>query len=172
MRKLIFLGVLLALVAGCKKPSANVAVNNPPPQPQPMPQPDQPNVHAPTGVVTNPNLGGGGGGGAAQAVRKAAKRSATQNDLKQLHLFIETHSSTNGQMPTREEIAAALQKEAPTIYKLWSDEVIVVTGAKQRESVWAYTVEDQSTAGYHLAVTNNGVERMTPQELNQRLKGQ
>jgi len=173
MRKLIVLGVLLALVAGCKKPSANVAVNNPTPQPmpQPQPQPNQPNVHAPTGVVTNPNLGGGGGGGAAMAVKKAAKRAANQNDLNQLRTLIATYETENNKMPTKDEMAKNLQKDAPNVYKLWTDEVIVITGAQKRESVWAYTVQDQSTAGYHLVITNNGVERMTPQELNQRLKG-
>jgi hypothetical protein len=174
MRKLIVLGVLLALVAGCKKPSANVAVNNPPPQPmpQPQPQPNQPNVHAPTGVVTNPNLGGGGGGGAAMAVKKAAKRAANQNDLNQLRTLIASYESENGKMPTRDDMAKTLQKDAPNVYKLWTDQVIEITGIQKREGIWAYTVEDQSTAGYHLVVTNSGIERLSPQDLKQRLMGQ
>jgi hypothetical protein len=173
MRKLILLGALLALVAGCKKPSVKVATNNPPaPQPvQPLPQPNQPNVHAPTGVVTNPNQGGGSGG-AAQAVRKAAKRAANQSDLSQLRLFIEG-MIVDERMPTREQIAAALSKDAPNLYKLWTDGVIDVTGTRRTDGIWAYTVEDQSTAGYHLIVTRSGsVERITPQDLKQRLKEQ
>ena len=140
MRKLIVLGVLLALAAGCKKPAANVAVNNPPQQqPQPnQPQANQPNVHAPTGVVTNPNLGGGGGGGAADAVRKAAKCAANQNDLKELRTLIDlAYNDNNFKMPTRDEMAKILQKDAPNIYKLWTDQVIEITGTQQREGIWA-----------------------------------
>jgi hypothetical protein len=176
MRKLVLLALLLALV-GCKKPSAQVSVNTPPNQPQPgtqnQPNNNLPNVHAPTGVVTNPNTGGGGGG-AAQAVRKAIGRAATQNDMSQLHLYINTVSSAseNGRMPTPQQLATDLQKGAPNLYKLWADKVIAVTKMPQRESIWAYTVEPVSTAGYHLVINNNGVERMDTQALTQKLKQQ
>ena len=103
-----------------------------PVQPQPAPNNQQPSVHAPTGVVINPNLGGGGGGGAVQAVRKAVKRAANENDLQQLHTFIDTASLNTGQMPNREQIADALKKEAPNLYKLWEEQVIEVTGTRTR----------------------------------------
>jgi len=146
MRKLILLALLLALV-GCKK-ATKVSDNNPPNQP------------------------GGGSGGAAQSVRKAVGRAATQNDMQQLHLYIENASAASGRMPTQQQLAADLQKEAPNLYKLWADKVIDVTKMPQRESIWAFTVEPVSTAGYHLLISNNGVERMDTQTLTQKLKEQ
>jgi type II secretory pathway pseudopilin PulG len=171
MRRLLLLALLLALLGGCKKPAVKVTTNTQPQPQQPTPAPtkDQPSVHAPTGTVINPNLGGGGGGGASQAVRKAVKRAATQNDLKQLHTFIDNFSLSNGQMPTREQVAAALQKEAPNLYKLWQEQVIEVTGTRTRENIWAYSVEPQSVGGDHLFVTSSGVDRLNGQSLKQRL---
>lgn len=173
MRKLVPLALLLAL-AGCKRPAAQVGAPNPQPRQQQQQQPGQnvqPGVHPGTRVVLNPGLGGGSGG-AVQQVRKTVQRAVSQNDLKQLHLFIDSYSGANGRMPSLEAIAAALKQEAPSLYKLWEEQAIVVTGATQRESVWAYTVEPQSGNGDHLAVTNQGVESISRQALEQRLNAQ
>lgn len=183
MRKLVILGYLLLLVAGCdplgqrgastgktdqqkaQTPSNNqqqVAYNNPH---------QQPGVHAPTGVVTNPG-GGGGSGGAVQAVRGAVRRTVDQNELNNIRLFIDTASLASGQMPTAQATYAALQREAPSTFKLVQEGAIILTGARSRESVWAYTAEPQTYNGEHLVVTSSGVERMNGQVLRQRLQQQ
>src|SRR5262249_18466387 len=131
---------------------------------------NQVGMHGPTGVVTNPGLGGGGSGGPGQAVRKAVARAATQNDMKNLHTYHYDASLASGKMPTAKQIFDDVQKGAPNIAKLITDKVIVLTGAKTRESIWAYTSQEQSTAGYYLAISNNGVEQLSAAQLNQRLK--
>ena len=167
MRKLLLLGLALALLAGCKKPAGKGASNNPNPGPAPG---NQTTAHAPTGVVVNPGTGGGGSGGAAQAVRMAARRAVSQVDLDQLKLFIETASGASGQMPSVQTTTAALQREAPHIFKQVQDGDIVLTGTRSRENIWAYTAGPQSVTGEHLVVTSSSVQRMSPQALNQRLQ--
>jgi len=166
MRHLLLLALALVVVAGCKK------APNKPSEPTPAPvvsNGQQPAVHAPTGVVINPGAGGGSGG-AAQAVRKAAYRAVSQSDLAQIRLFIENASLASGQMPTAQETAAALQKEAPGIYKQVEEGKIVLTGTRSREGIWAYTADAQSVTGEHLVLTKDGVQRRTPQALNQELR--
>lgn len=170
MRKLILSAALLALlVTGCKK--ARVAVNAPPrgqPQPEPVAVNDQPLVH-PAGFVVPPKQGGGGGG-AADAVKKAVKRIANQNDLAQLRIYIET--AALDQMPTREQLWASLQRDARNLHKMWADGVIEVPANLRADGVWAYTVDAQDQAGQHLVVARAGIERVSADELDRRVKGQ
>ncbi len=100
----------------------------------------------------------------------AGKRVVAESDLKQIQIFIENASLASGQMPTREEVAAALQKEAPKIYKQVQEGAIVLTGTRSRQNIWAYTPDPQSIAGYHLILTSNGVERLDPAPLKKRLE--
>jgi hypothetical protein len=103
-------------------------------------------------------------------VRLAAKRVVNETDMKSIQIFIENASLANNQMPTKEETATALQKEAPKIYKQIQDGAIVLTGARSREHIWAYTADVQSIAGYKIILTSNGVERIDPAALDKRLK--
>jgi hypothetical protein len=131
---------------------------------------NQPAVHAPTGVVVNTG-GGGGSGGAAQAVRQAAVRTVNRNELNNIRLFIDTASAV-GQMPTRQEIMQSLQRDAQATYKLVEEGVIILTGTRSRENIWAYTYNPQTAAGEHLVVTASGIEQITTQRLTQMLKQQ
>jgi hypothetical protein len=176
MRKLILLGVLLALVAGCKR-AVNVAANNQgkqqqqmQPNPQPEQQGNQPAIHAPANVVINPNQGGGGGGGAAQAVRKRVKRAVNEVNLGQLRTFIEAEI-IDEQMPTRERLATALQREARNLYQDWADGVIEVTGTRRTNGIWAYTVEPQIGDEHYVVTRSNALGRMTSEQLKQALMG-
>jgi hypothetical protein len=169
MRKLLLLlGLVLVLMAGCKK------------NPGTKPAAGQPGggggggggvgVHAPTGVVTNPGLGGGGSGGAAQAVRQAVTRTVNMHEMQNIYVFMNDASLASGRMPSVEEVGAALQKEAPKTWKLVQEKAIVLTGTNSREGIWAYTQDAQSAAGEHLVITSSGVERMPGQTLKQRLQ--
>jgi hypothetical protein len=173
MKKLLLIGLaVVVLTAGCKKTtntsakaSASKAVA------AAGGSSEGPSVHASTGVVINPGLGGGGSGGAAQAVRKAAMSAVTRHEMENIRLFIENASGATGQMPSVQEVSAALQKEAPKTWKLVQEGAIVLTGTRTRESIWAYTKETQNN-GAHIAITASGIENMSGQELNQRLRQQ
>lgn len=172
MRKLILIALALALATGCGKLrlKGSKTGQNAANQTQ-QGSGDQPAVHAPTGVVLNPGLGGGGSGGAAQAVRKAATRAVSQNELNNIRLFIENASLASGRMPSVEETRAALQREAAATFKLVEEGAIVLTGTRSRDGIWAYTAEAQSSVtGEHLIVNASGVQRMDPQTLRQRLQ--
>jgi hypothetical protein len=164
MRKLLVIGLALALLGGCKKKTTKLAGG-------PGAGGGQ-NVaaHAPSGVALG--SGGGGGGGAYQGVRTAVKRTVNANEMKNLHLFIETASGASGRMPSYQETLAALQREAPKTAKHIEDGDIVLTGAPTREGIWAYTRDPQSVAGEHLILTSSGIERMPAATLRQRLNEQ
>jgi hypothetical protein len=179
MRRLLLFGLTLVVLSGCKKATDKTTQAPPPsggPAVAPVAAPGGPGdglgVHAPTGIVTNPGLGGGGSGGAAQAIRKAAGRAVSQNELNNIRLFIENASLATGQMPSVEEVAAALRKEAPQTYKLVADGAIVLTGIRMREGIWAYTKDPQTPGGEHLVVNQSGVERMAALTLRQHLIAQ
>jgi type II secretory pathway component PulC len=91
--------------------------------------------------------------------------------MKNLHLFIYNYARANGRMPTIEEIAVVLRKEAPQTDQLLREGVIRLTGIRQREGIWAYTFEPQ-TGNQHFVLTQSGIERMTTEDLRQRLQQQ
>jgi hypothetical protein len=120
------------------------------------------------GIAANPQAaGGGGGGGTIQAVRGAAKRAATQNDLRQVQIVIEDLFNTNGKMPTTQETLASLQQTAPTIAALFSDQTLTLNNATSREQVWAYETAALTNGGIMLSGT--GIERVDAATLKQRL---
>ncbi len=171
MRKLLVIGLALALLGGCKKKTTKLAQGPAPAEQAAAPGGGQ-NVgaHAPTGVVLG--RGGGGGGGAYQAVRQATTRTVNMAQMHDLRLFIDNASLASGQMPSKEEITAALQKESPKTYQLVKDGSIVLTGTRSRENIWAYTFEPQSAGGEHLVLSSSGIERVPAATLRQRLQQQ
>lgn len=181
MRIVLLCGLIVVLAGGCKKPLDKL-------QEQTQVKPnekftttqnwltdqkgggDQPAVHAPTGTVINSG-GGGGSGGAAQAVRKAAVRTVNMNEFENIRLFIE-NAAAFGQMPSKEEVERTLMKEAPKTYKLVQDKVIIITGAKTREGIWAYTYDAQDAMDQHLVIRAGNIERMPRQTLIQAMGNQ
>jgi hypothetical protein len=177
MRKLLLLGLVLAVLGGCKKKTTKLAQGPAPGEPA-VATPGGPapgggsNVpmHAPSGVALG--SGGGGGGGAAQAVRTAVNRTVNMAQMHDLRLFIDNASAASGQMPSAQEITAALQRESPKTYQLVKDGAIKLTGTRSREGIWAYTIEPQSVGGEHLVLTASGIERVPAQTLKQQLDQQ
>ena len=111
--------------------------------------------------------GGGGGGGGVMAGYKAGKRVATQNELHQIHIFIDSASGASGRMPSSQETLAALEKEAPKIAQAVKEGVIVLHPARSREDVWAYEAVALEQGGQVL--TSNGIEKMDAATLKRRL---
>lgn len=181
MRRLVVLGLGLALVVGCNKAdeSSNQEGNV------------MHGVHGPTGVVLDPGAvmgggggatvqqpqgqplragtGGGGSGGAAQAVRGAVARIVDQKEMQDLYLYVNTYSLSSGQMPSAQEIFAAAQESGSTkLTEQIQNGDIILTNARSRESIWAYTKDPQN--GQHIAISAPGVERLTQDELQRRLQ--
>lgn len=97
----------------------------------------------------------------------AAGRVVGQNEMREVWLFIENTSGATGQMPKPSAIYEALVAAKSPAAGHVKDGAIVLTGATQREGVWAY--EARALTGGGLAVTQSGVERLTADELKQRL---
>jgi hypothetical protein len=98
-------------------------------------------------------------------VHGAVDRAQLEAALDQIRLFIE-NASVDGNMPSAQTTYDALKKEAPK-YAKWVDEkLIYLNPAKTREEVWAYAVLPQ---GNYSVLSSSGIQRMTQQELNQRL---
>ncbi len=175
MRKLLSLALLLVMLIGCGKFTDTSL--QPGEKPEIMPDKpsfknsgtQQPQVHAPTGVVINPGLGGGGSGGAVQAVRKAVGRSVDQKSLKDLQLFMNQASLANGRMPAPQEILQAIQRDLPKVAAAIRDGTLVLPPVRRgREGVWAYEKAAMTQGGQVL--TSSGIQRLTPQQLLEQLK--
>lgn len=99
--------------------------------------------------------------------RGAAARVVAMADMRDLQIFIDNASGATGKMPTSAEIMTALIEAKSPAAALVKDGAIVLTGAKQREGVWAFEARAYLNGG--LVVTQNGVERVTAEELKRLL---
>ena len=115
------------------------------------------------GVVMTAGGGGGGGGGAAQAVRKAARRAASMNELKNLAETIETMRDPFGKMPTKDAILAEAKRSLPKIYEGLTEGAYVLSGTADGAGLWAYEANADTQAG--LTVIGGRVQRSTPDDL-------
>ena len=95
------------------------------------------------------------------------RKAVNANDMKQIHLFIETASGASGRMPTAAETYETLRKEAPNLYKLVEDGTIVLHPARTRNDIWAYERKAYDSSGW--VASSAGVEQMDSQTLRQRL---
>lgn len=106
--------------------------------------------------------------GAIQNVRGAVQRTVTAHEMGNLRIFIENASLSSGRMPSVDEIRAAATMADPKLAQMLKDGSIVLTGAKERESVWAYEKDVTTKGGFVLS--QNGVERLTAEEAALKLK--
>jgi len=89
-----------------------------------------------------------------------------KKDMEDIRTFIDT-ASINGQMPSPDLVKAALMQSESPASALVQQKAIILTGAKARESVWAYEAAAVQRGG--LIVTQNGVETVTADDLKRRL---
>lgn len=123
---------------------------NPPVQPNPAPAIPVPAV-APNG---NGPLG-------------AAARLVGLKDMQDLQIFIDAASLAGGKMPSAADVYAALVEARSPAAKLVKDGAIILTGTKERESVWAFEARAYLNGGW--AVSQNGIETLTAAEIKKRL---
>jgi hypothetical protein len=160
-------------VPGVELPGMGVPVVPPVPGPMPGPNPG-PGVGGPgvpgTGSLPNPNpnpnpppLAPGGNNPIG-----AAKKAVALADMRDLQIFIHDASLASGKMPTPGEIYNALVAARSPCAEHVTAGSIILTGAKEREGVWAYETAALTNGG--LVVSHNGVEKLSAAELKQRLK--
>ena len=101
----------------------------------------------------------------------APGRVLNATDLQQLHIFLEASTAESGQLPDKNQIMANLKQtpDARKLVKDIDDGYIVLTGNRQRESMWDYEKNAPTNGGFVLS--NSGVEKLTAAEVATRLKG-
>jgi hypothetical protein len=151
-----------------------------PAPPGPMPAPPGPGK-PPAGPVPNPPPGGVVGqlqpnpvpgnppalAPGAGTPLGAGKKVVALADMRDLQIFIHDSSLASGKMPTPAEIFDALLKAGSPAAEHVKSGAIILTGATERESVWAYETRAVTQGG--LVVSQNGVETLTAAELKQRV---
>src|SRR4051812_4070761 len=112
MRRLLLLGLVLALTAGCKKASSKFWDQTKPDDNAKTLQQvlteqkgagAQPTAHGPSGVVVNPSPGGSSG--VAQTVRGRVVTAVNEHEMRNLQQLIAFEEAQTGKMPTAREIA-------------------------------------------------------------------
>lgn len=128
---------------------AAVLVGCGPPKFKPTkPEKDDPWVNAVTGPI------------------KKAKDTVTGIEMTELQKTIE-FLSIDG-MPKKEAVVEAVKKDGnKKLTELLESGAIVLTGARQREGVWAYEKDADTKGGWVL--TQNGVSKMTADEAKQAM---
>jgi hypothetical protein len=96
-------------------------------------------------------------------------KPVTEADMKDIFTFIENRSGGTDKMPSIVDIQAALSAASSHAADLIKDGSIVLTGARTRESVWAYEKKAKTQGGW--VVSHNGVVNVTAAELASMLPG-
>ena len=122
----------------------------------------------------NPNQSGNltvkGGEGAIQSPRMAAARTINNAQMKQLHLSMFQTFQLDNRVPDINEIMQEA-KQNRQLLPLLIEEVVILTGTKSGDGVWAYSQYPQRS-GNHYAITQQGVSEMSPEDLRKRLQQQ
>lgn len=91
----------------------------------------------------------------------------TRQDMFDLQVFIHDASLAAGKMPAPVLIYQALVAAGSPTAKLVKDGSIILTGATQRDAIWAFETRAILHGGF--AVSQNGVETLTAAQLKTRL---
>lgn len=90
----------------------------------------------------------------------------TARDLEDVRIFLDA-ASAGGRMPHPDLTRTALLAAGSPAWRLVERKALVLTGATDRESVWAYEAAAPARGG--LVAGPNGVETLTAAELARRL---
>lgn len=113
----------------------------------------------PTGTLTVPPSSGGSVPRLDVAV--------TEADMREVWIYMENASAVSGRLPPPAEVYAALVQTQAKSAELVRSGAIVLTGARTRESVWAYEARALQQGGWMAGP--GGVEQVSAVELRRRL---
>jgi hypothetical protein len=111
---------------------------------------------APTLPPTNPTQSNPGGG-----------KTVSKDDMKEVWAYIEGRSGATDKMPSPQEVLAALVEAKSPAADLVKSGSIVLTGARTRDSIWAYEKNALTNGGW--VASPSGVETLTAAQLMNRL---
>ena len=98
-----------------------------------------------------------------------AAQPVSEQDMKDVWIYIENRSGASCQMPSPQEVLAALELAKSPAAALVKNGSIVLTGPRMRESIWAFEANAPLNGGW--TASTNGAQRLTAKELNTRLAG-
>ena len=87
-----------------------------------------------------------------------ARKPVAEQDMKDIHLFVDNNSLASGQMPAPALTFAALGAAGSPAAKLVASGDIVLTNARQREGCWAFQKGAATDGGW--IVTSSGAEQV------------
>ena len=186
MRMSLVMSLLLAVAAcGCNK-DKKIKNDGPDTAPPPAAGSTTPSSGSPAGSdpkfvssasgsnPVNPNQSGNltvkGGEGAIQSPRMAAARTINDAQMKDLHLSIFYTFQLENRVPDVNEIILEARKNRQLL-PLLSEEVVILTGTKSGDGVWAYSQYPQRN-GNHYVIVQSGRVEMSPEDLRKRLQQQ
>jgi hypothetical protein len=100
---------------------------------------------------------------------QAGKRVAQMHDFDQMKFFIFAYELENNRMPTIDEIKADLKNypDAREILKKIDEGVIILTGTKDKNGLWAYEVDADKAGG--IICLGNSVSRASADDVKKYL---
>ncbi len=103
--------------------------------------------------------------------KRAGERMAQMNDFDQMKFFIFSYELENNRLPTVAEIKADLKQypDASQILKKIDEGVIILTGTKDKNALWAYEVDAEKAGGIVCVGPSGNVRRATADEVKQLL---
>ena len=98
--------------------------------------------------------------------KRAGERMAQLNDFDQMKFFIFAYELENGRMPSIMEIKADLKNypDAAQILKKIDEGVIILTGTKDKNALWAYEVDADKIGGIVCTGPSGAIKRATADE--------
>lgn len=96
-----------------------------------------------------------------------AGKPVIEADMNEVWIFMENASIVSGKLPPMPLVYSALVKAEAKAAELVKDGSITLTGATERESIWAFETKALTQGGW--VASQNGVENLTAAELKKRL---
>ncbi|MBA2226450.1 MAG: hypothetical protein WHU94_04850 [Thermogemmata sp.] len=97
----------------------------------------------------------------------SVRPAVTQADMQEVWIYMENASAVSGRLPPPAEVYAALVQTQAKAAELVRSGAIILTGAKNRESVWAFETAALQHGGW--VAGPSGVENVSASELKRRL---
>ena len=130
----------------------------------------KPKSTEPTEKIDDRNTNFRPGDSAPRNALRAGQRVPQLNDFANMKLFIFAYELEHNKMPTIDEIKADLKNypDARDVLKKIEDGVIILTGTKDKDGLWAYEVDADKAGG--IVCVGNSVSRATADEVKKYLE--